>query len=341
MIIEKGVADIRLDAIKIGDRHRAVRPDRIGAIAKSIDDIGLQTPIDVCLAEDGVRLVAGHHRLEACRRLEWEFVPVRFLDIDEDERELWELAENLHRVDLTKDERDRHIRRYAELLEKRREAGRDRMSHPGVDARGQSKSPQQLPGVARQIAEETGLSQRTVQRVLRDEPHVRGAFGTGETEWYTPAEYIEIVRDFLGEIDLDPATSTDAQATVKATDYFTAEHSGLDEPWRGRVWLNPPYAQPAIVQFIDKLIAEFEAGHTTEAVLLTHNYTDTEWFHRIASKASAICFTRGRIKFVRCDGHTGSPTQGQAFSYLGSRPHTFAEAFEDIGFVMSRMEAQP
>ena len=28
-----------------------------------------------------------------------------------------EIAENLHRVDLTKEERDKHIRRYAELLE--------------------------------------------------------------------------------------------------------------------------------------------------------------------------------------------------------------------------------
>ena len=29
----------------------------------------------------------------------------------------WEIAENLHRVDLTKEQRDAHIRRYAELLE--------------------------------------------------------------------------------------------------------------------------------------------------------------------------------------------------------------------------------
>jgi hypothetical protein len=33
---------------------------------------------------------------------------------------VWELAENLHRLDLTKDQRDHHIRRYAELLEVRR-----------------------------------------------------------------------------------------------------------------------------------------------------------------------------------------------------------------------------
>jgi hypothetical protein len=32
---------------------------------------------------------------------------------------VWELAENLHRLDLTKDQRDQHIRRYVELIELR------------------------------------------------------------------------------------------------------------------------------------------------------------------------------------------------------------------------------
>jgi hypothetical protein len=32
---------------------------------------------------------------------------------------MWEIAENLHRLDLTKDQRDEHIRRYAELLQQR------------------------------------------------------------------------------------------------------------------------------------------------------------------------------------------------------------------------------
>lgn len=76
--------------------------------------------------------------------------------------------------------------------------------------------------------------------------HVRGTFGTGENEWYTPAEHLERARQVLGSIDLDPASSDFAQQRVKAAQHFTIEDDGLKREWAGRVWLNPPYAQPAI-----------------------------------------------------------------------------------------------
>jgi hypothetical protein len=44
--------------------------------------------------------------------------------------EMWEIAENLHRLDLTKEQRDDHIRRYAELLEARREVSRQNDAKP-------------------------------------------------------------------------------------------------------------------------------------------------------------------------------------------------------------------
>jgi phage N-6-adenine-methyltransferase len=164
-------------------------------------------------------------------------------------------------------------------------------------------------------------------------PHLHRALGTGETEWYTPREFIDAACDVLGNIDLDPASSEIAQGTVRAAAYFTIDDDGLTKEWRGRVWLNPPYTQPEIADFIAKLIAEHHAGHVTEAIMLTHNYSDTEWFHQALQAARAFCLTRGRIRFEDAGGELAAPTQGQCFFYFGDRGDAFAARFADIGFV--------
>jgi phage N-6-adenine-methyltransferase len=162
----------------------------------------------------------------------------------------------------------------------------------------------------------------------------KGTTGTGDNEWYTPEEYLDAARSVLGVFDLDPASSKAAQKLVKAERFYSEEDDGLSQQWNGRVWLNPPYAQPHIVNFIAKLLSEIKASNVSEAILLTHNYTDTEWFHTAASACRAICFTRGRIKFWNPNGDVAAPTQGQAFFYFGDNPKKFAEVFASIGVVL-------
>lgn len=164
--------------------------------------------------------------------------------------------------------------------------------------------------------------------------YAKAAF-TGDNDWHTPRSYIERVRKFLGIIDLDPATSPLAQKTVKARRFYTAPDDGLSRYWSGRVFLNPPYSRELLPLFAAKLISEYKAGNVSEAVCLTHNFTDTDWFHTLASAASAICFTRGRIKFLDADGNKASPTQGQAFIYFGRRHRRFAAHFRSVGLVVA------
>lgn len=163
----------------------------------------------------------------------------------------------------------------------------------------------------------------------------RGASGTNVNEWYTPRMYISAARDVLGVIDLDPASSSHAQQWIQASRFFTKEDDGLSHPWPGCVWLNPPYMQPDVGYFVAKLVEEVAAGRTTAAILLTHNYTDTAWFHLAVSVCQAICFTRGRVRFLSPDGDEAAPTQGQAFFYYGAEIETFQRRFADLGFVVS------
>jgi phage N-6-adenine-methyltransferase len=156
---------------------------------------------------------------------------------------------------------------------------------------------------------------------------------TGEQEWYTPVQYLDAVRQVLGVIELDPASSDEAQQTVQATRYFTAQENGLSHAWGGRIFLNPPYTQPLIEHFVTRLVEEFHQSHVQEAILLSHNYTDTKWFHRAESAAACLCFTRGRIKFIDTKGNRAAPPQGQVFFYFGRNPERFTEVFAQFGTI--------
>jgi ParB family chromosome partitioning protein len=161
---------------------------------------------------------------------------------------------------------------------------------------------------------------------------VRGTEGTGEFERYTPARYAEAVREVLGQIDLDPASSDTAQRTVRAECFYTERDNGLVEPWLGQVFLNAPYHRELLPHFVDKLVAEIAAGHTTQAILLTNNCTDTDWFDVALRACSSVCFTHGRIRFIEATGvEMGTPTQGQAFLYFGTQPDRFEQVFHHIG----------
>ena len=163
---------------------------------------------------------------------------------------------------------------------------------------------------------------------------------TGDENWYTPPEYLEAARAVLGGFDLDPASSREAQETVKAARFFTREQDGLSQPWHGRVWLNPPFSRAD--SFVTKLLAEFNAGNVEAAILLTNACTDTDWFHKVFSVCRAICFTDGRISFVHASrGSCGGGRVGQTFFYFGNDIDAFAASFEPIGTVIPFLDRLP
>ena len=159
-------------------------------------------------------------------------------------------------------------------------------------------------------------------------PHV--SYNSGNNEWYTPSDYIELARAVMGDIDLDPASSYKANEVVQAKTYYTAQDDGLSQDWQGRVWLNPPYSSELIVKFTEKLIAEL--SRISQALVLVNNATETEWFSRLVSRAGAVCFPKSRVKFYMPDGTVGAPLQGQALLYFGAEPQRFVEVFRVKGW---------
>jgi hypothetical protein len=191
------------------------------------------------------------------------------------------------------------------------------------------------------IALELDEATRRCARLIEKDNTIRGTEGTGEFERYTPAEYIELARKAMGGIDLDPASCAMAQKWIQANQYFTAQDNGLSRRWCGRVWLNPPFHRGLLSDFIDKLVAEIGAGRVTQAILLTNDCTDTDWFGVAMRASSSMCHHRGRIRFLQPQGNEavpmGLPPQGQTFFYYGKNPKRFDDVFETIGVCVPRI----
>jgi ParB family chromosome partitioning protein len=175
-------------------------------------------------------------------------------------------------------------------------------------------------------------SESSINEVYKEiqKPHI--TYGTGDNEWYTDEKIIESARKVLGNIDLDPASCQLANTIIKAEEIFTIETDGLKQEWHGNIWLNPPYSVSENPKFIDKLVSEYNSGHTKTALILVNNATETKWFERLISIASAICFPVGRLKFWSQQDKGSTPLQGQAIVYIGSNIDLFIQEFNRQGW---------
>ncbi len=341
------ILDLPLSEIVVGDRFRRDLGD-VGALAKSIGDVGLLQPIGVT---PDSRLVFGRRRLEAFRHLGRSTIPARVVDVPS--IVAGEYAENEMRKAFTVSERvaigeaverefgSRQGRRTDRLPEEvpevppgteTRRAAAKRAGFGNETTYRQAKSVvAEAPDLAAKVdAGEKSVGGAWRELAKRKRPHV--AHNSGDQEWYTPEEYVRAARLVLGRIDLDPASTAVANAVVGAETFFTRQTDGLAQEWRGRVFTNPPYAADLVAKFAEKLAASFEAGLVTAALVLVNNATETRWFQRLWSVASAVCFPLGRVKFWH-PRKVATPLQGQAVLYLGPAADAFVSEFSRFGAV--------
>lgn len=198
---------------------------------------------------------------------------------------------------------------------------------------------------------------------------------SGDVEIYTPDEILRPVRALLGAIDLDPASSQAANDRVLAAEIFTAppfeivgengglpvrqyrDRGGLQRPWCGRVWMNPPFSLPdsacvpgcgkkrcekrgwhtatdlpGTSDWIQKLAAEYDAGRTVEACCITFAATSEQWFQPCLKRPQ--CFPSRRTNYLLPDGSVyKGVTKGSAVTYFGKRTADFANHFRALGVV--------
>lgn len=160
--LEKVAIARAIDTIDAGGRLRTLDEGKVVSFMESIGRNGLRTPITVfgeALAAS-VRLSAGGHRLEACRRLGRETILCFHEEGDAYDCELWEIDENLIRADLSPADRALFTHRRKEIyLIKFPETAVGSNQHSRV-RKDCETSPKRFSAAT---AEATGQQERTVQ----------------------------------------------------------------------------------------------------------------------------------------------------------------------------------
>jgi DNA N-6-adenine-methyltransferase (Dam) len=119
------------------------------------------------------------------------------------------------------------------------------------------------------------------------------------------------IIDRLGPFDMDPCAASPRPWDCARVN-ITEKENGLIQSWHGRVWLNPPFDQYVVRQWIARL-----AEHGQGTALL-HARTEAGWFEPVWESASGILFMADRIHFHRPDGsrqpaNSGAPPVLVAF----------------------------
>ncbi len=135
---------IAVDEIYVPGDRRALQPDKVADLEQSMKVLGLLSPVGVRWVREEVilpntltvkgayHLVYGLHRLTAARQLGWKEIPCQIffssaaavedphaLGMQGSDRQalMVEIAENLHRAELTALERSEHIAAWIKLIE--------------------------------------------------------------------------------------------------------------------------------------------------------------------------------------------------------------------------------
>jgi ParB-like chromosome segregation protein Spo0J len=179
---------MKINEVKINAGRRTVDVKKVKELAESIKQLGLLNPITV--NEDGT-LIAGMHRLEACKLLGYEEIKVNKINLNLLLAELAEIDENLIRNELHWLESDKQLKRRKAIYEE---------LHPETKqgtagAIGKHNSANEIISSAKTFTEDTadklGQSQRNIQMSVARAENI-----------------IEEVEDDIKELDITKTEGT-------------------------------------------------------------------------------------------------------------------------------------
>ena len=250
---------VAIDEIDLSHTIRPYNASVVAELAQSIRTIGLQTPL-TCIVRDGQRvLVAGRNRLEALRVIGCGQAPVRIVDFDDLDAQLWRLSENLHRAELTKLEYDKQVFQYAELLKAKRghESVAPLSPQQESEIRVQESQPYKVrqlgevsggDGLSRQFGAKVGRPESGNKLVARElnipEQTVRRAYQTASLSPEAQEAAVETGLDDNRSALLEAAKANSPKAQAAIIRDIAKRKSLAAEPSTGEIAVAPQTAKP-------------------------------------------------------------------------------------------------
>ncbi|WJZ69968.1 DNA N-6-adenine-methyltransferase [Vibrio phage PVP-XSN] len=191
---------------------------------------------------------------------------------------------------------------------------------------------------------------------------------SGNFEWYTPPKIMDLVRELLGGIELDPASNDIANKLVKADRIFTKEDNGLERDWKAEtLWLNHPFSKgekackkyksearkgqycckkdacknrgyhidhdlPGNNDWIKKLVGEFNKGNFKRGCNITFANTSENWFRPLYEFPQVFLYDR--VNFVDINGNiVKGVTKGCVITCFGMNTQEIDKVFGKYGKV--------
>lgn len=141
---------------------------------------------------------------------------------------------------------------------------------------------------------------------------------------FTPAWLVEIVEALLDGIDTDPCWHPESHVRPRLVACDGVDLDGLVEPWRGSVWVNPPYSKPR--PWIERC-----EKHTGPVLALLKCDTSTKAFAGVWRADVRVFFSK-RLKF---EGYGEAQSAPFASVLVGWNVDAalVRAAFEDLGHV--------
>jgi hypothetical protein len=124
--------------------------------------------------------------------------------------------------------------------------------------------------------------------------------------WLTP----RYILDQLGSFDLDPCAAERVPDWTKAKKTLTKAMNGLVTPWRGRVFMNPPFSDTS--RWLER-----HASHGEGISLVPATVESKVWREKVWRLASAIFLLHGRTRFCNPDGSTTTGRPLRSIALIG------------------------